>query len=287
MITQALPRLARSLRALLFSALALLAVQPVRAANFFDNVISGIDLGDASGGSTRQWAIFSLSGGVTITDPFVDGSYDVLGNVAVAGGNLMLQSSRVQGSVYLHDTATVSLSGGPVITGSTNYFQSALLTPAVWSANSASSTASGLAPTLGSPTTIVLYNTAQNLSAPANTTYVMNLTSLILSGAGAVLTLNGTSTTNYVINVSRYLTLSSGASIQLSGGLQPQNVLFNVSNSYGYDVTMSGGSTLNGIILSPNRNVKLTGGATVNGEVIARAVSLSGRSKVINPIVSP
>jgi len=90
-----------------------------------------------------------------------------------------------------------------------------------------------------------------------------------------------------VINVTRFLSLSAGASIQLSGGLQPQNVLFNLRNSASSDVTMSGGSKLEGIILAANRNVKMTGGSQVTGEVIARGISLSGHSKVINPVVSP
>jgi hypothetical protein len=57
--------------------------------------------------------------------------------------------------------------------------------------------------------------------------------------------------------------------------------------STNYDVTLSGASTVNGIILATNRNVKLTGDSTVIGEVIAKGVSLSGSSQVINPLASP
>jgi choice-of-anchor A domain-containing protein len=117
---------------------------------------------------------------------------------------------------------------------------------------------------------------------------VLNIADLIMSGAGAILTLSGDATTNYVINVNRYMTLGSQAQVALSGGLTPQNVLFNVkSYSTNYDVTMSGASTVNGIILATNRNVKLTGDSTVYGEVIAKGVSLSGSSQVINPLASP
>jgi len=52
-------------------------------------------------------------------------------------------------------------------------------------------------------------------------------------------------------------------------------------------VTLSGGSEARGIILATTRAVKLTGDSKVFGEVIAKAVSLSGGSNVINPVVSP
>jgi predicted acyltransferase (DUF342 family) len=103
--------------------------------------------------------------------------------------------------------------------------------------------------------------------------------------------LNGTATTNYVINVNRYMSLAGGAKINLAGGITPQNVLYNVNqntiNGVQYDVTLSGGSEARGIILATTRAVKLTGDSKVFGEVIAKSVSLSGSSNVINPLVSP
>jgi choice-of-anchor A domain-containing protein len=135
-----------------------------------------------------------------------------------------------------------------------------------------------------------LNNTAGSVTATSAGTKVLNLTDLILSGTGAILTLNGNGVAgavNYVINVNRYLTLGTAAQIQLGGALTPQNVLFNVkSNATQYDVTLSGGALLNGILLAPTRTVKLSGASVVNGEVIAKGVSLSGRSQVINPTVS-
>ena len=134
---------------------------------------------------------------------------------------------------------------------------------------------------------------------------MLHLNDLILSGAGAVLTLSGNNqaNVNYVIDVNRYLSLSSGAKVVLTGGLVAQNVLFNVEgagySAYTYDVTLSGGSKIadapyggsgtlgGGVILAPNRTVKLTGASEVKGEVIAKAVSLSGNSRVYNPLVSP
>lgn len=299
--------LARTCRVILIATLALLSAGALKAANFFDDTISGIDLGNASGGANvggnghKNWAIFALSGGVTITDPTLDGSFDVFGNVGIGGaGVLTMSASRIQGNIH-RESGGQSLSGGANFTGYTSTVGGAnasYVNTGVTNANTASTTAASLANATGGltfggafggvPSTIALNNTGGSISGSAGQTYVLNLTDFILAGAGAVLNLSGTSTTNYVINVTRYMTLSSSAQIALSGGLGANNVLFNVkSNSPSYDVTLSGASVVNGIILAPSRNVKLTGGSIVYGEVIAKGVSLSGRSKVINPFVSP
>jgi hypothetical protein len=289
--------MARTCRAILITAFAILSAGALKAANFFDatagDTVSGIYLGNASGGGGfsvgtghRNWAIFALSGGVTITDPTLDGSYDVYGNVGIAGaGILTMSASRIQGDIF-RDSGGQTLSGGANYTGYTSTTgNGAYLNAGVTQAINASSVAAGLSATIG-PSNISLNNSPLSISNTGSLT-VLNLQDLILSGVGAVLTLNGSSSDNYVINVSRYMMLSSSASIRLDGGLTAANVLFNVKSTNPYDVTLSGGSEVNGIILAPNRNVKLTGESVVNGEVIAKGVSLSGRSKVINPFISP
>ncbi|MEO6784514.1 MAG: hypothetical protein ABI318_00165 [Chthoniobacteraceae bacterium] len=305
----------RDCRASLIAALVLLGIGAANADNFFDNSISGVDLGKASGGTTnghRNWAIFALSGGVTITDASATTFNDVIGNVGMAnGGSLTLSNSRIDGTVY-QDSGGLSNSGG-TITGGAIIHDSSYLTAAFNSANSASGAAAGLATSTGglmisggvspnvltstaaSPSALTLNGVSGGITGASGQTYVLNISDLILSGVGAVLTLSGTATTNYVINVNRYMSLGSQASIALSGGLTSQNVLFNVKdNSLGaggtgtnYDVILSGASGVAGIILAPNRNVKLTGGSLVTGEVIARGVSLSASSQVINPLASP
>lgn len=315
-------KLTRSFRALLIAASALMGAGSMEAQNFFDGPITvganTINLGNASGGSStidsshKNWAIFALSGGVTITDPDntlqnVGNNYDVLGNVGMAGfGVLTMTNSWIKGSAYTNTGATIS---SPFITNTGTAgptVNAAYLSSAVTSANNASTQAAsmgtlttGLSYTYNGgaaaiPATFALNGSggpgtaaATFSGGAAGQTYVLNLTDLVLSGVGAVLTLNGTPTTNYVINVSRYMSLSANSQIALSGGMTPSNVLFNVKNTATYDVTLSGAASVKGIILAPNRNVKLTGGAVVNGEVIAKGVSLSGRSKVLNPFVSP
>lgn len=299
-------------RALLFAALALLSGGALKAQsggnNFFDNSVNGINLGNASGGSAthnathKNWAIFALSGGVTITDPSL-GGYDVLGNVGMAGsGFLNMSVAWVSGSVYQMSTSSAPvLSGGALITNTGGFgptVNDTYLTTAAANAGTASTAAAGLVAGPGvvvsGTTTFVKTSgagwTNSDVGVPAsplaNTTYVVNLANLILSNS--ILTLSGTSTTNYVFNVAQYMTLSNNAHINLTGALTAANVLFNVkSYTPQYDVTLSGGSSVRGIILSPTRNVKLTGLSQVDGEVIAKAVSLSGASKVLNPYVSP
>lgn len=314
-------KLIRSCCSILIAAFAIFGAGALKAQNFFDNPISSggftVDLGNASGGSStavsthKNWAIFALSGGVTITDPDatllnVGNNYDVLGNVGMAGtGVLTMTNSWIKGSAYntsgqiFSPNITSTGNAGPTV-------NAAYLSSAATSASNASSQAAlmptftgGLGYTFNGSATAIPTTFALNGGAGPGTaaatfsggaagqTYVLNLQDLILSGVGAVLTLNGTATTNYVINVSRYMSLSANSQIALSGGLGANNVLFNVKNTATYDVTLSGGAVVNGIILAPNRNAKLTGGSVVNGEVIAKGVSLSGRSKVLNPFVSP
>lgn len=303
---------ARALRSVLLAALTLAGCGTLQAANFFDNVIAvgtqgSVDLNTASGSNLSGrycWAIFTMQGGGTISDSALTVP-NVVGNIGVAqSGTIMMQNSTVAGTVYLRGGAVPSTPGS-VITGGILTSQDPILNLAQSNATSAASAAAGLYSSTtglslsgGFPTppslvngsysdtgSIVLKNTSQTINGAAGGTYVLNLANLALNAS--TLTLTGDGTTNYIINVSKFMSLASNSHIVLSGGLQPQNVLFNVRNTYAYDVTMSGASTLDGIILAPGRNVKLTGGSQVNGEVIARAVSLSGQSKVINPVCSP
>lgn len=310
------------------AACAMLAANAV-GANFFDSSIAGVDLGDARGGSNlgnpRYWSVFALSGGVSITDagplPLVlDPGYpgnglspdwwDVLGNVGVGGsGNLTMSASRIRGNLYIRTGGTQTSSNGAFINNPGGSVQTTgtpspsgpgtnvLLIAAAANAKTASDNASLLANNWigGAPATIAQNNMALNLSiaAVANTTYILNLKDLILSGVSSVLTLSGNNqaNVNYIVNVERFMSLSAGAKVVLTNGLNAQNVLFNVeqnpASTFTYDVTLGGGSKLDGIILAPNRTVKLTGASIVKGEVIGKAVSLSGYSRVYNPEVSP
>lgn len=307
MKTDILSKMSRISRVVLVATLALVGVTSVKGDNFFDNTIGGtVNLGNASGGTAANghanWAIFSLSGNVTITDPtpYSPGSvpsYDVIGNVGIAGsGKLSMTNSYIDGFVT-ESTFGTSLAGN----GANPYYNglginSSYLSTGVTDAVNASAAAAALTVTPGTVSTAIITSAktqldlgiTDSLASMANKTYVLNLNDLILQGASAALTLTGQSTTNYVINVSRYMTLAGGAKITLAGGLTEANVLYNVvSNPTQYDVTLSGGSEVRGIILATTRAVKETGDSKIYGEVIAKSVSLSGASNVINPYASP
>ncbi len=314
MKTDIISKVSRFSRAILAATIALASAASVHADNFFDNTVAGVNLGNASGGYTSghsNWAIFSLSGNVTITDPvnYTPGSvstYDVIGNVGIAGsGSLNMTDSYIDGYVS-ESTGTSTLAGHPAdpyfkgisYGGSNTSYNSQAYSDAF--AASAAATFAGTGggqngAIVGSATTAVITTakTEANLGITgslAGKTYVLNLTDLVLQGTGAILTLHGTSTTNYIFNVSRYMSLAGGAKINIDGslGLTEANVLYNVqSNPTQYDVTLSGASEAHGIILATTRAVKETGGSKVYGEVIAKSVSLSGSSKVINPFASP
>jgi|GEM_PF-1559123 len=333
MKTDIISKMSRLSRALLAAALALVSTASVKAApgNFFDGSVSGVDLGNASGGTTgghRHWAIFTLGGNVTITDPqsyttttgiipsgtptsnySAPGSADVYGNVGIYGsGRLSMTNSYINGFVD-ESSSPANVGAG---NGGNPYFLSSIghntayLQQGYNDAIAASAAAKYLGtpagleanPTvfLGSATTAVITSAKSEADlgitgSLAGNTYVLNLTDLILQGASAILTLHGTATTNYVINIDRYMSLAGGAKINLDGGLTAQNVLYNVNqnsiNGVQYDVTLSGGSEARGIILATTRAVKETGDSKIYGEVIAKSVSLSGSSNVINPLVSP
>ena len=238
----------RLCRAFILATLALVGTSALQAqfapgTNFWNSTISGINLGSVSGnwdpGTVhRNWAIFALSGGVTITDPNNLGPADVVGNVGLGGfGRLSMSNSYIQGIVY-RDGGTETL------TGRTSYYSGGStggnnLTSQVNDAINASSAASSLSNATGTggnalvfgspyftspsvaPLTIAMNNTSGSITGQAGQTYVLNLTDLVLQGTGAVLSLSGTNTTNYVINVSRYMSLAGGAKILLSGPSGP------------------------------------------------------------------
>ena len=69
----------------------------------------------------------------------------------------------------------------------------------------------------------------------------------------------------------------------LSGGIAASDVLYNFVGSGG-GVAMSGGASVAGILLAPQRAISLSN-ATVTGEIISggSGISVSGTTQVNNP----
>jgi len=128
----------------------------------------------------------------------------------------------------------------------------------------------------------------QNLTVTGapGATVVLSLTNFVMSGS-STLTLQGTATTAFVINVSNQFSLSGRARIILSGGVDWRHVFFNVRGKGG-TVTLSGNSSLVGILAARQRTVRMSDNALVTGQVWAKKVTLLDSSRIIEPpVVSP
>ncbi len=113
----------------------------------------------------------------------------------------------------------------------------------------------------------------------------LNLTSLIIRHG--TLTLQGTAGTAFIINIRNQFSLSHSAKIVLSGGLTPEDVVFNVLGS-GCDVVIRGQSELTGTLQAVYRTVRIRGDSVVIGDVIARKIKLSRGGNIVDPpVVSP
>lgn len=107
---------------------------------------------------------------------------------------------------------------------------------------------------------------------------VINLTGG-LSLTSATLTLSGGASDAFVINVPSgdTFSLTGSAKILVTGGLLPQNVLFNVLGRSGTDT----GDTIDGIILMPTGALNADG--LIHGELIAKNLVLESGAIVQSP----
>jgi hypothetical protein len=113
----------------------------------------------------------------------------------------------------------------------------------------------------------------------------LSLTSLIIRHG--TLTLQGTAGTAFIINIRNQFSLSHSAKIVLSGGLTPEDVVFNVLGS-GCDVVIRGQSEFTGTLQAVYRTVRIRGDSVVIGDVIARKIKLSRGGNIVDPpVVSP
>lgn len=241
-------------------------------------------------GDLLRWAALSLGGGVSATDSIdqFSGNTDIFGDVGIAGdGNLTMSGgATIHGNLYYYSTGTLKKNGNAMITGTTfhNAASDAQLNNGVTEAMATAAHAFALPATR--PQMSINLSDHQNLTLTGalGETVVLKLQNFVLSG-GSTLTLQGSATTNFVLNVSSQFSLTGSSKIVLSGGVAWDDVLFNVVNSSS-DVTLSGQSTLNGVLMANNRTVDLSGGSTVNGEVIANKLKLSGSSVIVHPPLS-
>jgi cytoskeletal protein CcmA (bactofilin family) len=253
-----------------------LVVSPLRA-----NIGSILPAGDL-----EDWATLSL--GLNGSGDRLSNDAQINGDVAVSGnGNIALtNNATIDGDVYFPWGGGFKAGAGTLITGSQNQVARTLLNAESNLALNLSRAAGLLTPTRN--LSMIDLNGSSNLtlSGAPGETVVLSLRMIRMRG-DSTLTLQGSANTTYVINVNRGFSLTDASRIVLSGGLDWNDVVFNVRGR-GAAVTIAGTSNFQGILLASRRTVQLRDSAIVRGEVIADALLMQGTTQINHPaVVSP
>ena len=232
-------------------------------------------------GDLDRWGVFTLGNGPSPdwmkNDSLVDGDVGVAGN----GDITMTDNARINGNLYYRSNGTLKMSGSATIIGARFHNMDSVLDNAAKQARAASNQAAALRPT--SQLRDINLSGSQNitLTGGPGQTVVLSLKSFRMT-ANSTLTLQGTATTNFIINVGKQFSLAGNARIILTGGVQWNNVLFNV-RSDNAGVQLSGNSVFQGILMANQATALIRDNATVNGSVIANKVFLRDHAHVIHP----
>jgi choice-of-anchor A domain-containing protein len=136
--------------------------------------------------------------------------------------------------------------------------------------------------------TFATLNGSQTITGVAGLN-VICISSVELNG-GSIVNLNAPAGAQFILNITGKFALTGGSKIMASGGLKPQNVLYNIVGT-GADVAFSGGgggvgcckTTVDGTLLAPERKIALSPGL-VNGAIISgRDISIVSGASVRCP----
>jgi Putative Ice-binding-like adhesive domain len=237
---------------------------------------SVVDLGHAAGFSVLTYNSSNVS------DSAFNG-----GPIGVVNGN-WTQSGG--GETDLQQPTTVYLSPGFSNNGpsvETTVFNSALLNSAWTDAVNASAMLASLAPTQ----TFGAITSSMTISESAVGHYVFSISSINLNQSA--LTLSAPAGSTFVLDISGNITLdggSQGNGILLAGGLKSSDVFINLTGADSSLTTTGGGNAqqIFGTVLATgiNASVNLHPGQ-INGEVIARTLTTSSGALVAVPEVAP
>jgi ABC-type transporter MlaC component len=228
-----------------------------------------------------QWGVLGMGGigSASSTSISMSGSSSIRGTVANTGvanaGNVnMSGSSLINGILSLNTAGHLNKSGTSRVAGGVqqNTSTDGVLDQAVADALAASQSAASLPATITSPTSVTISNPSQNKTITGGTgTNVLHITLSAPHGG------------SFIMNVSGSFALSGASRIVLAGGITPSDVLYNFVGSGG-SVAMSGGASVTGILLAPQRGIALSNGI-VTGEVISggSGIAFSGTTQVNNP----
>jgi len=238
-----------------------------------------------------QWAVLGMGGigSAGSTSISMSGSSSIRGTVANAGvanaGNVnMSGSSLINGILSLNTAGRLNRSGTSKVVGGVqqNTATDGILDQAVSDALAASQSAATLPATIPAPTNITISNPSQNITITGVVgTNVWNITNVAISNG--TVTLSAPPGGCFIVNVSGSFALSGTSRIVLAGGITPSDVLYNFIGSGG-GVAMSGGASVAGILLAPQRGIALSN-AIVTGEIISGGsqIAFSGTTQVNNP----
>jgi len=234
---------------------------------------SVVDLGAASGFTVLTYNSSNVS-----DSAFQGGAIGVVnGNWTQSGG----------GQTNTQDATTVYLSpgftnGGPSV--ETTVFNASLLSQAWSNAQTASANLAALAPTQ----TLGAITTGQTISESAVGNYVLSISSINLNQTA--LTLSAPAGSTFVLNISGDITLAGGSQgngLLLAGGLTSNDVVYNLTGASSNITTSGGGNAqvIQGIVLATgaNASVNLHPGE-VSGEVVATTYTSSSGALVFTTI---
>jgi choice-of-anchor A domain-containing protein len=243
---------------------------------------SVVDLGQAG-----QFTLLALGGSIDDSGPLgpQGDPYSVNGPVGVVTSGEKFQASgsvTYNGPIFLHSGVGFNSSAKGVPQPTMSSSVDAMLAQAKQDAFAASNFALGLAPTQ----TLGTVNSNLSITQQSVGNYVLKITSINFSGDKA-LTLSAPAGSTFVLNISDSIVLTSG-SIKVAGGITAADVLINYTGTS--DVRFSGGGNTSEVfatILAPNATVGLHPGLVV-GSVIANAITMSSGADVVPvPEVAP
>jgi len=223
-----------------------------------------------------QWAVL----GIDSTDIAVGSSTvtGVTGNVGCAPtGDLHIVKSTVSGNVIMNTAGNLAISADSFIGGfvQQDAAADAILNQAVSDARTASFSAAALAPT--GALSVVDNSTIMIVGGPGINVY--QLTDFSLTN-GFNLTLSAPAGGQFVFNIPPPGTLhmADGSEVILSGGLEPSQVMYNVTGPGKQVDVIKVMTTLRGLLVATERDVKIDQ-AKVVGEVIAGGSKMTDNSR--------
>ena len=230
-------------------------------------------------GAAANFTVLALTGNFDDSGPFT-GPFNISGDIGVATSGNKFQASgptTYNGKVFLHSGVSYNSSAKGVPQATTGPNVDSMLEQAKSDAFAASAAATALGQNPTATYGTIKTNTTISESVAGN--YVFNLTGIDFSG-GKTLTLSAPAGSSFVLNISTTFKLTDG-NILLAGGLSPGDVLYNYTGTAGVQFSGGGNSSkVYGTLLAPNTEIALTPGLVV-GQLIGGSIRLASGAQIV------